>query len=67
MNAMMTAQLVTGAQVIAIWCRGRPRALLHQLGSWRPVYQRAIPAADVRSVCHPLDAPFGQLLGNYGD
>jgi putative transposase len=53
MSAEMTAQLVTDALVMAIWRRGKPDALLHH--SDRPIHQRAVPEALVRSRHHLLD------------
>ena len=67
MSAEMTAQLVTDALVMAIWRRGKPDALLHHSDRGSPVYQRAVPEADVRSRRCLLDEPFGQRLGQCGD
>ena len=45
MRASMTAQLVTDALIMAIWRRGKPDCSAASLGSGKPIYQRAVPAA----------------------
>jgi hypothetical protein len=66
MSATMTAQFVTDALIMAIWRRGRPKALLHHSDRGSPVHQRALPAANGRSRRHLFHEPFGQLLGQCG-
>ena len=44
---------------------GKARCAAASLGSWQPVHQRAVPAADGRSWRHLQHEPLGQRLGQW--
>ncbi len=67
MSAIMTAQLVTDALMMAIWRRGQTRRAAAPLGSGQPVHQRAVPTADSRQRCDLQHEPLGQCLGQCYD
>lgn len=47
MNANVTAQLVTDALTMAIWCRGKLEAVPHH-SEGKPTHERAVPARRLR-------------------
>ena len=63
MSATMTAQFVTDALIMAVWRRGRPKALMHHSDRGSQYTQRTVPAADGRSRRDLFHEPFRQLLG----
>lgn len=67
MKAVMTAQLVTDALIMAIWRRDKPDSLLHHSDQGFSTYQRAVPAADCRPRHNLFDEPIRQRLGQCCD
>lgn len=60
----MTAQLVTGALIMAIWRRGKHDSLLHHSDQGIAIYERAVPATDGRPRHHLFNEPVGLRLDN---